>query len=45
MIKEVEAEEKSGQHRCEVEIIAENGQKYELHVDVATNQVIKVEKD
>jgi uncharacterized membrane protein YkoI len=45
MINEVEAEEKSGQHLCEVEIIAENGQKYELHVDVATNQVVKVEKD
>ena len=45
LIKEVEVDEERGQRLCEVEIIAEDGQKYELHIDVATNQVVKVEKD
>jgi uncharacterized membrane protein YkoI len=45
LIKEVEVDEKRGQRLCEVEIIAEDGQGYELHVDVARNQVVKVERD
>jgi hypothetical protein len=45
LVKEVEVEYKRGQWLCEVKIVDDTGQKYELHVDVTTNQVVKAERD
>ena len=45
LVKEVEAKYKRGQWLCEVEIVDDTGQKYELRVDVATNAVVKAERD
>jgi hypothetical protein len=45
LVKEVEVEYKRGQWLCEVEVVDDTGQKYELYVDVTTNQVIKAERD
>jgi uncharacterized membrane protein YkoI len=44
-IKEVEVKHKKGQWLCEVDIVDDAGQKYELHVDVSTNRVVKAERD
>jgi uncharacterized membrane protein YkoI len=41
LVTEVEAESKREQQVCEVKIVADDGKKYKLHVDVSTNQVIK----
>lgn len=41
MVKEVEAEDEGGQRLCEVKIVDDTGKRYELHVDVTTNQVVK----
>jgi uncharacterized membrane protein YkoI len=40
-VKEVEAEYERGQWLCEVKLVDEAGKRHKLHVDVATNQVIK----
>ena len=45
LVKEVEVKHKRGQWLCEVEIVDDTGQKYELRVDVSTNQVVKAERD
>jgi hypothetical protein len=45
LVKEVEVEYKRGQWLCEVEIVDDTGQQYELSVDVTTNQVVKAERD
>jgi uncharacterized membrane protein YkoI len=45
LIKEVEVKHKRGQWLCEVEIVDDTGQLYELHVDVTTYQVVKTERD
>lgn len=44
-IKEVEVTLKRRQWLCEVEIVDDMGQSYELQVDVATYQVVKTERD
>ena len=41
LIKEVEAEYERGQWLCEVKLVDEAGKRHKLHVDVATNQVVK----
>jgi uncharacterized membrane protein YkoI len=41
LVTAVEAEHEKEQQLCEVKIVAEDGKKYKLHVDVNTNQVIK----
>jgi uncharacterized membrane protein YkoI len=41
-VKEVEAEDEEGQQLCEVKLVDETGKRYTLHVDVTTNQVIKI---
>jgi uncharacterized membrane protein YkoI len=41
MVKEVEAEYERGQWLCEVKLVDEAGKRHKLHVDVATNQVVK----
>jgi uncharacterized membrane protein YkoI len=45
LVKDVEVEYKRGQWFCEVDIVDDTGQKYELSVDVTTNQVVKAERD
>jgi hypothetical protein len=45
LIKEVDVKYKRGQWLCEVEIVDDKGQKYELSVDVTTNQVVKAERE
>lgn len=41
LVKEVEAEYERGQWLCEVKLVDEAGKRHTLHVDVATNQVVK----
>ena len=41
LVKEVEAEYEGQQWLCEVKLIDETGKRHTLHVDVATNQVVK----
>jgi acetylornithine deacetylase/succinyl-diaminopimelate desuccinylase-like protein len=41
LIKDVEVEDERGQWRCEVKLIDKAGTRHTLHVDVATNQVVK----
>ena len=41
LVTQVEAESEKAQQVCEVKIVANDGKKYTLHVDVETNQVIK----
>jgi len=41
LVKEVEVEYEGTQWLCEVKLIDENGKRHKLHVDVATNQVVK----
>jgi uncharacterized membrane protein YkoI len=45
LVKDVEVEYKRGQWLCGVDIVDDTGQKYELSVDVTTNQVVKAERD
>jgi len=44
-IREVAVEEEKGKRFCEIKIMTEAGQKYEIYIDVATNQVVKAERD
>jgi hypothetical protein len=41
LVKEVEVEYEGAQWLCEVKLIDEMGKRQKLHVDVATNQVVK----
>ena len=41
MITEMEAEKKGTQRLCEIKLVAADGKKYELSIDVTTNQVLK----
>jgi hypothetical protein len=41
LVKEVEVEYEGTQWLCEVKIVDEAGKRHKLHVDVATNQVVK----
>jgi hypothetical protein len=41
LVKEVEAEYERGQWLCEVKVVDDAGKRHKLHVDVATNQVVK----
>jgi uncharacterized membrane protein YkoI len=41
LVKEVEAEYERGQWLCEVKLVDEAGKRHKLHIDVATNQVVK----
>jgi ABC-type tungstate transport system substrate-binding protein len=44
-IEKVEVKYRRGQWLCEVELVDEAGQEYELRIDVATYQVVKTERD
>jgi uncharacterized membrane protein YkoI len=41
LVKEVEAEYERGQWLCEVKLVDDAGKRHKLHVDVATNRVVK----
>jgi hypothetical protein len=41
MVKEVEVEYEGTRWLCEVKLVDEAGKRHKLHVDVATNQVVK----
>jgi hypothetical protein len=41
LVKEVEVEYEGAQWLCEVKLVDETGKRHKLHVDVATNQVVK----
>jgi hypothetical protein len=41
LVKEVEVEYERDQWLCEVKLVDEAGKRHELHVDVATNRVVK----
>ena len=41
LVHEVEAEYERGQWLCEVKLVDDAGKRHTLHVDVATNQVVK----
>ena len=41
-VKEVEVEDEGGQQLCEVKLVDATGKRYTLHVDVTTNQVVKI---
>jgi uncharacterized membrane protein YkoI len=41
LVKDVEAEYERGQWLCEVTLVDDAGTRHKLHVDVATNQVVK----
>jgi uncharacterized membrane protein YkoI len=41
LVKEVEAEYERGQWLCEVKLVDDAGKRHKLHIDVATNQVVK----
>jgi hypothetical protein len=41
MVQEVEVEHEGAQWLCEVKLVDETGKRHKLHVDVATNQVVK----
>jgi hypothetical protein len=41
LVKEVEVEYEGAQWLCEVKLVDEAGKRHKLHVDVATNQVVK----
>jgi uncharacterized membrane protein YkoI len=45
MVKKVEVDDEDGKQLCEVEIVAEDGQEYELHVDLDTKTVVKAKKE
>jgi len=42
LVKEVEVEYEGQQWLCEVKLVDETGKRYKLHVDVATNRVVKI---
>jgi hypothetical protein len=44
-VLELEAERERGKLVCEVEILAEDGKKYEVVVDVANNSVAEIEEE
>jgi hypothetical protein len=41
LVKEVEVEYEGAQWLCEVKLVDATGKRHKLHVDVATNQVVK----
>jgi uncharacterized membrane protein YkoI len=41
LVQEVEAEYERGQWLCEVKLVDDAGKRHKLHIDVATNQVVK----
>ena len=41
LVKEVEVEYERDQWLCEVKLVDEAGKRHKLHVDVATNRVVK----
>src|SRR4051794_1403448 len=41
-VKEVEAEDEEGQQLCEVKLVDATGKRSTVHVDVTTNQVVKI---
>jgi hypothetical protein len=41
LVKDFEVEYERGQWLCEVKLVDEAGKRHTLHVDVATNQVVK----
>ena len=41
LVHEVEVEYERGQWLCEVTLVDNDGRRHKLHVDVATNQVVK----
>jgi hypothetical protein len=41
LVREVEVEYEGTQWLCEVKLVDEMGKRHKLHVDVATNQVVK----
>ncbi len=41
LVKEVEVEYEGAQWLCEVKLVDETGKRHKLHVDVATNRVVK----
>ena len=41
LVKDVEVEYERGQWLCEVKLVDEAGKRHKLHIDVATNQVVK----
>ena len=43
LVKEVEVEYEGAQWLCEVKLVDETGKRHTLHVDVATNQVVKTQ--
>ena len=44
-VRELEAKVESNKTVCEVEIIASDGKKFEVYVDVASGKVLRVEQD
>jgi uncharacterized membrane protein YkoI len=40
-VEGLEVEREKGQLFCEVEIVAENGTRSEIHIDVATSQIVR----
>lgn len=41
-IKDVEGDQEGGKRLCEVELVDDTGKRHKLHIDVQTNQVVKV---
>jgi hypothetical protein len=41
LVKDVEVEYERGQWLCEVKLVDDAGKRHTLHVDVATNEVVK----
>jgi uncharacterized membrane protein YkoI len=45
LIREVEVDDEKGARLCEVKIVAEDGKKYEIYVDVAADKVVRIKED
>jgi uncharacterized membrane protein YkoI len=45
LIREVEVKHKRGQWLCEVDLVDDSGQEFEVDVDVATDQVVRTKRD
>jgi uncharacterized membrane protein YkoI len=45
LVNKVEVDDEDGKPLCEVEIVAEDGQEYELHVDLDTHTVVKIKEE
>jgi uncharacterized membrane protein YkoI len=45
LLREVEVDDEKGTRLCEVKIVAENGQEYEVYVDVAADKVVRIKED